>query len=198
MSVNRFRLFAHIYTRKELSQLFLVCAFPIHVWAIVMGFRDFSWVAERTSTWDAVGLLSYAVVFALVETLGVFVILLLIGFFTPRQWDPEKRLALLGVLFLILAGWAILGQLYSMNGYPLPAWTVDFLVRSSHPYRLIWGGVFLAVVISAILPSLYILKSDRGKRAALDIFERISMLSMLYLLFDAFGIIFLVMRNVRG
>jgi len=194
---NRYQFFTRAFTRKGLFQLFMVCAFPIHVWAIIMAFRDFSWVAERTNTWDAVGLFSYAVVFALVETLGVFLIMFLIGLFMPNGWDAEKRLALLGTLFLTLAVWAVLGQVYSMNGYSLPQWIVDFLVRSSHPFRFIWGGVFLSVGISVAVPVIFILRLEKGKKAVIEIFDRITMLSSLYILFDIAGIVVLVMRNVR-
>jgi len=195
--INRFRSFTRAYTRKGLYQLFMVCAFPIHVWAIIMAFRDFSWVAERTNVWDAIGLFSYAVVFALLETSGVFLIVFLIGLFLPNQWDVEKRLAILGTLFLVLAVWTILGQLYSMNGYPLPRWIFDFLIRSNHPFRWIWGGVFLPVLVSVFVPGVFMLRSGKGRRAVLEVFERISVLSSLYLLFDVAGIVVLVLRNIH-
>jgi|WetSurMetagenome_2_1015567.scaffolds.fasta_scaffold337605_2 hypothetical protein len=191
------QFFSRTYNRKGIIQLLMVCAFPIHVWAIIMAFRDFSWVAERTNTWDAIGLFSYAVVFAFVETLGVFLIVLFVGFFTPRQWDPEKRLAVLGTLFLMLAIWAVLGQIYSMNGCSLPSWIIDFLVRSDHPFRLLWGGSFVLVAASVTAAGLLVGVTDYGRRATLEIFDRISMLTSLYMVFDLAGIIVLVVRNIR-
>src|SRR3972149_6026554 len=47
------------YSKKGLWTLFLMCAFPLHVWAFILSFMDFSWVAERTNTWDALGVISY-------------------------------------------------------------------------------------------------------------------------------------------
>src|ERR1044071_1522291 len=124
--------FAPAFTRKGIFQLFMLCVFPIHAWALFAGFRDFSWVAQRTNVWDALGLLSYSIVFALIETTGIFFIVLLCGFLIPNQIDIEKRLAFLGTSFLGVAFWAILGQVYSWLQYPLPGWLIDILHSTNH------------------------------------------------------------------
>lgn len=194
----RFPFFTRAYTRRSLFQLFMVCAFPIHVWTILMAFRDFSWVAERTNTWDAVGLLSYAMVFAFFETFGMFLILVLTGLFMPKGWSAEKRLGLLGVLYLILAVWAILIQSYSLNGYPLPGWVAKFLVESGHPLRLMWGGMFLVTALTVTVPVILLVRSEKAQRASIEIFDRLAILSSLYLLFDVVGAVVLVVRNIRA
>ena len=38
------------YTAGSLFQLFSVCAFPIHLWSLVMAFRDLAWVSARTQS----------------------------------------------------------------------------------------------------------------------------------------------------
>jgi len=45
--------------------LFLISAFPLHVWTLLLAFRDFSWLTERTNLWDAIGVLSYGLIYAL-------------------------------------------------------------------------------------------------------------------------------------
>jgi len=195
--LNKFGFFAHAYTRKGLFQLFMVCAFPIHIWAIFAAFRDFSWVAERTNVWDAIGLLSYAVAFALVETIGIFFIVALLGLLVPSRWDSDTRLALIGNLFLTVAIWSILGQVYSLLGYPLPKWGIDFLVNADHPLRILWGTVFLPLVISAIVPTVLVIRSGRVKGMVIETFDRISLLSSVYVFFDLVGIVIIAIRNVR-
>ena len=71
--------FANRYSRQGLGSLFLTCAFPLHFWALLMAFRDISWVAERTNLWDAIGVLGYGLVFALVESILIFLVLALLG-----------------------------------------------------------------------------------------------------------------------
>ena len=175
----------------------MVCAFPIHAWALLMGFRDFSWVALRTNTWDAIGLLSYSSVFALLESAGVFLVLVIIGFFIPSRVAPEMRVALLGTSFLITVLWAIAGQVYSLFRYPIPEWIVEFLRQSNHPLRILWGTVFLLVTISIALPLVFIIKPNKFRSILMDLFDRISTVSFLYLFFDFIGIVVITVRNLR-
>jgi len=173
----------------------MLCAFPIHAWALLMGFRDFSWVALRTNVWDALGLLSYSVTFALVETFGIFLILVLVGFLIPNSLGIEKRLALLGTAFLIVAIWSIAGQVYSGMRYPLPIWFLEFLGRTGHPLRLLWGIVFLLTTFSVAVPLLLIARQDKFKNTVVEFFDRISTISALYVFLDLVGIVIIAIRN---
>jgi hypothetical protein len=175
----------------------MLCVFPIHAWALLMGFRDFSWVALRTSVWDALGLLSYSSVFALLETTGIFLILVVCGFLIPNQIDLEKRLAFVGTSYLIIAIWAILGQLYSMLGYALPGWFINFLVSTDHPFRYLWGIVFLLVTVSVSAPLVLIARREKFRKMIVESFDRVSTVSSLYIFFDLIGIVIIVIRNLH-
>ncbi|HAV75722.1 MAG TPA: hypothetical protein DCX53_00045 [Anaerolineae bacterium] len=184
-----------IYTRQGLWSLFLMCAFPLHLWTIILVFQDVSWVAERTNAWDAVGVASYAMVFALVESLLVFLIMTLIGFVTPRRWDVNKRVAFLTLLILILAIWGIASQLLFLWNINLSEQVIQFLARSGHPLWYLYG-VSLAVVIPTVFVPVYIfLRSDKMSIFIYDLADRLLVLSMFYLLFDLAGIIVLIVRN---
>ena len=195
--LNKPGIFTRAYTRNSLIQLFLICALPLHIWAFLMALRDFGWVAARTYVWDAVGMVAYALVFALVETMGVFLIVILLGLLVPRRWEEELKLALIGTLFLIVAVWSILGQVYSLFGHPLPVWAIDYLVQSGHPFRIIWGATLLVVGFSVILPAYLILKLNKVKDLMVRMFDQITVLSAFYVLCDLVGIIIIVIRNIR-
>lgn len=79
-----------------------MCAFPLHLWTLILSFRDFSWVTERTNAWDAVGVVSYGLLFAFVESLIIFCIMALLGFLVSSKWDEPRRIALLSTLILLL------------------------------------------------------------------------------------------------
>ena len=64
-----------------------------------MGFSDISWLTERTNFGDAIGVLSYGMVFAFIESVMVFIVVALLGILVPRRWD-DRRVALLSILFL--------------------------------------------------------------------------------------------------
>lgn len=184
------------YDRKALFLLFTVCAFPLHIWAILMAFRDFAWVAERTYLWDGIGLIAYALTFAFIETVGTFLIVVLAGLLVPRAWEADKRTALIGTLFLVLAAWSILYQVFLLFGSPVPAWGMEFLTRSEHPLRVIWGVALSAVAASVVLPAWSIVFRERAGKLAIDVFERIAVASSLYLVLDALGILVIVIRNL--
>ena len=197
MMLNLRTSLTRAYNGQSVFLLFMVCAFPIHAWSLLMGFRDFSWVALRTNVWDAIGLLSYSSAFALLESLGVFLVLVIIGFFIPRRFGPEMRVALLGTSFLITVLWAIASQVYSLFRYPIPGWMIVFLQRSNHPLRILWGTVFLLVTISAILPLVLIIRRNKFNNILMDMFDRISTVSFLYLFFDLVSIVIITIRNIR-
>jgi len=184
------------YTFASLLQLFLVCAFPIHIWAILMAFRDFSWVAERTRTWDGIGLLAYALIYSLMETVGIFLVVLLVGLFTPKRWEANRRVAFLGCLFLVVAVWGILGQLYSYFGEPVPEPVFHFLVRSGHPVRVMWGVLLPLVALSVGLPAIAIAGRDKVMDGVIGFFERISILSSFYMVLDVASIIIILIRSM--
>src|SRR5512138_438344 len=86
------------YTRQGLWSLFLTCVFPLHAWALVLAFRDVDWVTQRTNAWDAVGVVAYGLMFTLLETLAVFIIMVLLGYIAPPRWESDRRVALLSLL----------------------------------------------------------------------------------------------------
>src|SRR5512143_2388513 len=81
-------LIARRYSRQGLWSLFLMCALPLHAWTLILAFRDLSWLTDRTNAWDAVGVLSYGLLFALVESVLLFGMVVLLGLIVPRRWEP--------------------------------------------------------------------------------------------------------------
>lgn len=191
ISLNR------LYTPEVLLKLFMICAFPLHIWSLLMAFRDFGWVALRTYTWDAIGLVSYAMAFALVETIGVFLLVLLVGFLVPFRWDLDKRLAMLGAQFLVLASWSILSKIYTALDSPLPAWLLNFMIADGHPLRILWGIAGALVILSAVVPALLILKRESATQAVNIVFEKLVVLSSFYVFLDLIAIVIIVIRNLH-
>lgn len=186
-----------LYTGKTLLQLFMVCVFPMHLWTLLMAFRDFGWVALRTDTWDALGLVAYALFVALLESTVVFLVTLLLGLLVPWNWPAEKRAALLGALVLLLSLWSVLAKLYSLYGLPIPAGVLLFLAQAGHPLRYVWGFVFLLVMASVLLPSLWIMRSARLQEGLSSVYDRLVTLSSLYLFLDLLALVIILIRNLH-
>ncbi|MFH1183814.1 MAG: hypothetical protein V1755_02095, partial [Chloroflexota bacterium] len=131
------------YTRQGLWSLFLMCALPLHAWTLLLAFRDLSWLTDRTNAWDALGVLCYGLLFALVESALLFLITVLLGLLIPKRWEPDRRIALLAGFVLVLAAWAMLAQLFFLANVRLPDGMIAFLVHSGRPLRVIYGTLLL-------------------------------------------------------
>ena len=188
--MNRF------YTKRSLYQLFLVCVFPLHIWTMMMVLRDYGWVAERTNHWDAVSYISYTLIYTLIETIAVFLVILLLGLLVLKSWGPDRRVGIAVSIFLIVSSWVILGQWFSFSSGALPAWLFDFLVHSGHALRWIWGLTFLPVFLSVVIPIFGILHSQKWNQAVISFFERIMTLSVLYLFLDGMALLVIVARGL--
>lgn len=184
------------YSTQGLWSLFLTCAFPLHVWTIILVFRDVSWVAARTDVWDAVGLGAYALTFAFVESLIVFAVFALLGFFTPNHWAADKRIAFLNMLVLLLSAWGILSQLLFLWNVSLPSSAIRYLAHSGHPLRILYAASLAVVLPSISIPAYLFLRSDKLFRFIHGLTERLAPLTMFYLSFDLIGFIIVVLRNI--
>lgn len=184
------------YTRQGLWSLFLMCALPLHVWTMILAFRDLSWVADRTNAWDAVGVFSYGLVFAFVESVVVFLAAALLGFLVSGHWGPQWRISFLAVLVLILSLWAIAEQLYFLLNMKPPALLVDFLVHTDHPFRALQAGVIMLVSATFLIPTVLLLRSSKVPRFVEGLIDRLSLLTMFYLVFDLAGLVIVLIRNL--
>jgi len=184
------------YSKQGLWTLFLVCAFPFHIWTIVLAFRDFSWVTERTNSWDAVGVLSYGLIFAFIESVVVFLAIVLLGFLVSKKWEEDRRNVMLGNLVLIASLWAMASYLFFMLNVTLPGQAVDFLVQLKHPVRFLYAVSLALAGITVMLPTYLILQSNKILNLVKGLFERLSLLTIFYLFFDFIGLVVVIIRNV--
>ncbi len=188
---------ARRYSTRGLWSLFLICAFPLHVWTILLFLRDVSWLSERTNLWDAIGVGAYGLLYAFVESLLAFGVVALLGLFlTPRQWSVEKRISFLSLLVLILAVWGMIAQLLFLWKVFPPDWVVQLLIRWGRPLLGLYLISLFFVVPSVVLPVYFFLRSDRMTRAIQEFGERLSPLMSAYLFLDLAGLIVVILRNV--
>ena len=179
-------------------RLFLFIMFPLHFWTILLFLGDIEWIAERTNIWDAIGVGSYGLIAALIESVLVFILILLFNIFIPKQWNENKKIALLAVVYLIIVLWAVLAQLYAIFGSTHLGILSTFLISTDHPFR--WGGVLLValillIVISIYLPVLSFYRSNNTERIISGWIDRLEVLSGFYLFMDVFAILIILIRN---
>ena len=184
------------YSKQGLWTLFLISAFPLHVWTFILALRDFSWVSERTNSWDAIGVISYGLLFALVESVAVFLVVILLGFLISKTWNEEQRNALLGTLVLITSLWAMVSYLYFLMQVSVSGNFINFVAGLAHPLRFLYAISFALVVPTVAIPAYFSLQSEKFLKGVQGLFERLSLLTLFYLFFDFVGLVIVIIRNV--
>ncbi len=184
------------YSRQGLWSLFLMCALPLHVWTMILAFRDLSWLTDRTNAWDAIGVLAYGLVFAFIESIVVFLVAAMLGFVVPGRWAPERRVGVMSVLAIALSLWAMLEQLYFLANLQWPAFIIELLIWSGHPLRTLYLIEVALVAATCLIPVFLVLLSNRAFKTLQAAIERLSLLAMLYLVFDVVGLVIVVIRNL--
>lgn len=183
------------YSKQGLWTLFLICALPLHIWTLFMGFRDFDWVTARTNAWDAVGIVSYGLFFTFFESLIIFAVIALLGFLISSKWDEKKRIALMGALLIIMSLWSIFNQTYFIRVMEPSEKLIDFYISTGRPLAALYVTAFMFVGLSVILPTYFILSSKKVEKVVLEGFDRLSTLMILYLVFDVVALIIILIRN---
>lgn len=188
-------------TKGDLFVLFLIVAFPIHAWSIFMILQDFQWVMERTvSIWDGIGYASYSLVFALFESIVIFIIVVLLSMLLPKRWNRHQVLAGMGLTVFTVSFWTILNQLYFFyNTSTLVRSLPNIFIGLEHPIRVFYlaaGALFILILASIIIPLFLIHRSKPFLANVTSIMDRLIILSGLYILFDIMGVIVIVIRNV--
>ena len=153
-------------------------------------------MAERTDMWDAIGVASYGLVLAFIESVIFFAAITLLGLLVPTTWQENRRVALLSVLALLTTLWAIDGQAYFIWGSYLPEQVLRYIATSEHPLRLLYAAILAMVVPTILIPVYLVLNSDRFLNLVQGLIERISLLTVFYLFFDLLGLIVIIVRNI--
>jgi hypothetical protein len=186
----------YFYNKQGLWSLYLMCAFPLFFWTLLLSFRDISWLTERTNLWDAIGVVAYGMIFAFAESLVWFIVVTALGFLVSRAWSIEKRVALMSVLFLITALWSIIDQSYFLLGAWTPAPILRAIAFTGRPVATMYAIAFVLTSLSVAFPAYRILHSEKALKGVQDFMERASTLSMFYLFLSFAGLIVIIIRNI--
>ena len=188
--------YKNFYTRQGLWTLFLMCALPLHIWTIILAFRDFDWVTARTNSWDAVGVVSYGLLFALFESVMIFFAVALVGLFVSAKWEEKRRIALLSLLVIIWSIWSMFNQAYFLNEWGTPDWLTNLVIATGRPLVALYALAFGLSLVTVSLPVFMTLRSEKFLNGIQEGIERLSLLMLLYLVFDAAAIVNIIIRNI--
>ena len=193
-----------VNSRSGILRLFLLVSFPIHFWAFLIALRDIEAVVRLTNAWEGISEIAYVLMFALLESVILFIIFYILGLLLPKKWKEGKRVLLLGVLSFIVTIWGIIKQinfelLSPKQKYLAKGVFVILLERSAHPLRngaFVLLTLFLIVIASVVVPVIIINKSTKSYHFLSKISDNIAQLSMIYIILDLLGLVIILFRNV--
>ncbi len=188
-------------TKNRVLTLFLMCVFPIHLWSLVVTFSNIETVMYRsTSVFDGIGYAAYALLLALLESALLCLLLWALGWLLPQRWPQERRLVQLTLIGWVILVWAALGQIYT---FWFAEWQREFIDhlflwlsyrRAFNPVALLL--ILLALAGSVFFPIFLFNRKQKFTPPMAKLFERVSLLSWLYLALDALALVVVFFRNL--
>lgn len=164
--------------------LLAACAFPVHVWAIVNVLRELPAWLLRLNVWELVGVISYTLVFSLVESLLFLLALVLLAVFLPKRLYRDRLVATGTMIVVLTSTWAIAAH---YNSDAIREWGLrDFAL---------WGGLYL---LSIVAGWLFVYLTKRLQRALVAVADRLVVLAGVYLAVDIVAMFIVLVRNIAG
>lgn len=173
-----------LVTKEGAITTFAMIVFVIHIWSIYNLLVEVpAWIL-RLSMWELVGVVSYTLVFALVESLIILFVFVVFAAILPERFFRKKFVSISVIFIVLTAIWVIPIHLYENT------------IRS-------WGmlgtlGFVFLVLISFIAGYVFVLRSNKFEESILSIAQRVTVLAVLYVLVDLAAFMILVTRNVVG
>ncbi len=165
---------------EDLLYTFAAVAFPIHVWLIVIVMQEVpAWIL-RLTLWDLLGVISYDLLFALVETVIVFVGLVLLAAVLPPKWMSRRMVVVSAVILFVLSLWVAFLHYNSQ------------LIERRQIVALALWGISLVAVLAGLLWT--ILQRPAIEKKVKSFVQQLANLSFLYLFFDVIAIIIVLIR----
>jgi hypothetical protein len=177
-------IFKRSRSKSEYFRLFLIGAFPVHVWAIVNLLHTFPSLLQEMNALQMISILAYVLTFALFESLFVFALLFLVTWFFPPQISSSTLVSVSAVLIFFASLAVTLVHLYGI--WKITAFKFDSWV-------ILWAA---AGVLASGLVIFLVAKKPKVEKPILSIVERLSLLSILYVSLDVLGVVIVLFRNL--
>ncbi len=170
--------------RNEYIKLFLVAAFPVHVWAILIMLTRASSYIQALSSSQAVAATAYILSYTLLESLFVFLILFLLSLAFPARLLGSRMIPL-GTLFVFVA--SLTAAMIHLFG------VLKINQFNYNEWAILWG----VLGATALIVSIYWINQGEKFPSAMEyLADKLAVLSTLYVSIDLIGVLIVLIRNV--
>lgn len=151
-------------SNQDLALVFSICAFPIYVWSIFNVLKEVPAWLLRLSAWDLIGIIAYTQLFALLESVLVFVALIILGGVLPARLFRDKFVPQSSMAVLLTSSWVMLAHSYSGIFNPdrvkqLALWFALYLISLGLAYAAVQRYQKLQALLRAFGNRLMVLSS---------------------------------------
>jgi hypothetical protein len=167
----------------EYLKLFLVCVFPVHLWALINLANTVPSLLLLMNTRQMISVAAYVLAFALFESLAIFTLLFLASILIPFRYFGTQLVPLGSSVVLIASISAVLIHFHD-------AWDIEAI--KFNQWATLWTVLGLATIGLAVL---IVSRHSRIARAIRSGAERVSVLSFAYLTIDILGLLVILARN---
>lgn len=171
--------------RKEAWALFLVCMLPVHLRAYLAFFYALPSYIKYVTSWGIWGTFSYIQLFALVESVLIFVFLLIVNISLPKRFFREKFLPQ-GIVFLLVIFVWIFPLHYQQEIF-------DLDLRLRYLLSFFW---LLSIAAAIFYSSRALRRSVKFERLVLAFGERVEMLGLLFFGIDILAFVTVAVRLI--
>jgi hypothetical protein len=178
-----FSLLHRLPSARDTRHAYLACLVPIVAWSAVHLLRDGleGW-SRQMRLWDVIGVVAYVQVFALVESVVVFLPLVLLSLALPPSWFRDRFVGLGTGIVYLSAAWFVLAQ---WNDATLRTWGSRELLP--------WAAAYAA---SLLLLGVIIHRSPRLDVMIGSFVERVSVLASAYLVLSLAALVIVLIRTL--
>jgi hypothetical protein len=171
-----------VASTQELVSLFAVGAFPVYVWSILIVLSAVPAWIPRLNTWDLIGAIAYTQVFALIESIIVFLALLLLRIILPTRLVEDKFVALASMLVFMSTILAV------------RAHNTQEIFGAEHVKQLVFWFATYLVSIGALFVLIY--RYQSFERLIRSLANRLVILALVYASVSLASVVVVFLRNI--
>lgn len=169
-------------SRSDLLLSFGAIAFPIHIWTIFNVLYIFPAWLLRYSIGDLVGVVSYPLADAFLESFLIWIGLVILGYVLPKKWLADKFVAVTSAVVWLSSAWAVLGQ---YNYKSILSWNLLQLILG------LLGGILSYCFVYWLVFRWKPLEGWLRKAT-----EVLAVLVYFYVIVDLAGLVVVILRNI--
>jgi hypothetical protein len=166
---------------------FVAVAFPVHLWAIIITFQQFSSYALYLTISEILGIVAYTLASTLLECILITVLLIIIGVGLPQRFFKEKiasQAALLTPMALVVAYYV-----HSQDS------KLFFYFQSYMRFEE-WIVIWMFGMIPILIISYFVGKYQKFSELLSKYVDRITILSLVYIFCDLIAVVIVILRNL--